>query len=134
VKRFRNFFSTPFVPLSPLSSTVLCPTGELPNDKRVEHPKLLTPPWISRKQKSFPRFKMISQLIEDKKISYDAPMLKSVEERGLHRSYITRRCTRLYRKMNSLSCDYGSSASGGKHSGTHHFVYLLIKVIFLCTC
>ena len=45
--------------------------------------KLVT--WISRKRKSFPRFKMISQVIKVKKISSGAGMLKSVEERGLHR-------------------------------------------------
>ena len=45
--------------------------------------KLVT--WISRKQKPFPRFKMISQVIKVKKISCGAAMLKSVEERGLHR-------------------------------------------------
>jgi hypothetical protein len=49
--------------------------------------KLVT--WISRKQKpdskSFARFKMISQFIKDKKISCGAEMMKSVEERGLHR-------------------------------------------------
>jgi hypothetical protein len=45
--------------------------------------KLVT--WISRKQKPFARFKMISQVIKVKKISCGAAMLKSVEERGLHR-------------------------------------------------
>ena len=45
--------------------------------------KLVT--WISCKQKSFARFKMISQVIKDKKISCGAAMLKSVEEMGLHR-------------------------------------------------
>jgi hypothetical protein len=45
--------------------------------------KLVT--WISRKQKPFPRFEMISQVIKVKKISCGAAMLKSVEGRGLHR-------------------------------------------------
>ena len=36
--------------------------------------------------------------------------------------------------LNSSSRGYASSASGGKHSGAHHLVYFLIKVIFLCTC
>ena len=45
--------------------------------------KLVT--WISRKQKTFPRFKMISQVIKVKKISCGDVMLKSVEERGFHR-------------------------------------------------
>ena len=40
---------------------------------------------ISLKQKPFVRFKMISQLIQDKKITFGVAMMKSVEERGLCR-------------------------------------------------
>jgi hypothetical protein len=40
---------------------------------------------ISLKQNPFVRFKMISQLIQDKKITFGVAMMKSVEERGLCR-------------------------------------------------
>jgi hypothetical protein len=40
---------------------------------------------MSHEQKPFPRFKMISQVIKVKKISCGATMVKSVEERDLHR-------------------------------------------------
>ncbi len=46
--------------------------------------------WISRKQNPFTRFKLITQLIKDKKISsgtdlFATAILKSVEERGCRR-------------------------------------------------
>jgi hypothetical protein len=48
--------------------------------------------WVSRKQKSFTRFQMITQqLIKDKKIQYGDAMLKSVETRFPSRHAVTER-------------------------------------------
>ena len=89
--------------------------------------------WISRKEKSFTRFHFITkQLIEEKQISCDTAILKSVETRFVSRHSMTERV--IHTRMSTSSLPKMNTSSSGFTSSSRRSVWRYTPLcVGLCT-